>query len=183
MVQTEIHQKHINLWIDSRFEESLKRTSVCFFGNIVFPLMYIYICINHVEVWVRVFYQHFNMWIDPRRNISLIAVCANSCRITIKANSAQGFGNQSFHGFICFSLNGKQMKRDTWREIFPCGANVVDLAYIIRPAIMFLWQKEMSENLRHYGVHGMVFQNHWSTGHSDSVEGQPEVLMQKNNVG
>lgn len=122
--------------------------------------MCIYIHINHVEVWVCVFYQHFNMWIDPQRNISLIAVSANSCRITIKANSAQVFGNQSFHGFIRFSPNSKQMKRETWRKIFPCGANVVDLAYIIEPAIMFLWQKEMNENLRHYRVHAMVFQIH-----------------------
>lgn len=54
MFQTEIHQKHINLLIDSRLAESLKRTSVSFFENIVFPLLYIYIHINLVKVCVCV---------------------------------------------------------------------------------------------------------------------------------
>lgn len=81
------------------------------------------------------------MWIDPRRNISLIVVSANSCQLNIKANSRVGFGNQSCHGFMRFSTNCKQKKKDVWKEIFSCCANVVDLAYIIRPATMFLEQK------------------------------------------
>lgn len=81
-------------------------------------------------------FNDFKTLIDLRRDISSIAVSADSRSLTPAVNTAVGFGNEASGDFTHTSPAVTAHAGETERELFSQGANVVDLVCVIRLEIV-----------------------------------------------